>query len=265
MRWFLLLAVICNVAHGQIGDGVESLALEEWQAKRVEEGKPPKAPVLSILSPKVGEVGILPYSDNPAEKGLHVRTSILQILDADSLLLTVHVMGASIRGNIAGPPEEKSRLTVMVKGTSTANLADDQGIRLKGGYYVAGTESYETANGKRTVHVLTPYTEPLIPEAIAKAWEANQKANETTNAQAEKDKKIAFELKRKEPLLRTWKTKDGAFSVSAYFMGMSNGKVKLERFDNGKAIEIESSKLSADDLRKLPELKNLYEWWAKGK
>jgi hypothetical protein len=245
----------------QLGDSVTPVSLEEFYK---ENGRRPLLRIGTEM--RVGDLGILPYGHEPAKRNSFVVTKVLQVLSADSELLTVdvygYVLGSDIRFGYTSQKLQHIRsATIMVKGISTRGLADDDGVQLSGWWSVDGTESYDSAAGKRTVMVIRPFRNettaaidadvskkaedeknaPARAEAAAK--EADAKATEERDAA-----KKAEESQRKQAYLRTWKTKDGKFSVLAYFVDVAGGEVTLERQSDGKVITVSTSLLSPSDI-----------------
>lgn len=133
--------------------------------KAIEEHGENAKPVLHCAALKRGHVGYLPYWFEPRNPTPFVETSVLQVLNNRSMLLTVSVYGLNrpiriVGGKeVAGPeqPRIEETVTLWIDGIDTSNTADGRKVELPGCWQAKETTSYESALGKRTVWKLVPY------------------------------------------------------------------------------------------------------------
>ena len=112
---------------------------------------------------------------------------------------------------------------VLLKDYPTKGLVDGEKVRLLGLVQVDGTKSYTTVDGgQKTVRVVCLVSREQLLKMQAEAEAA---------------------------LFRTWTDTSGTHEIIAKFLDFRNGKVRLERKDDHKQIEIANSRLSKEDQR----------------
>lgn len=147
---------------------------------------------------------------------------------------------------IAGPGSMMAELDekdFWVEGISTAGFADGDFATMKSDlvFEVSGTKTYTTVlGGTRTIMKVEVLDFAAMQPHVAALKDAYKAAHP-------KPEKKPRPTASKQDEWRTWKSADGKFSVEAKYRGTAEGKVKLEKKD-GKTIQIEPEKLSADDL-----------------
>jgi hypothetical protein len=146
-----------------IGDNVMADKLNEWFAQLQKDGKELRLPDLPVGALKTGHVGTLPYDFDPAKPSPFVKTEVLRVMDDENYLLFVHIYALSqniARGEFGKPvrpitPVEIKGKTIWVRSSSRDRDVGDRS-QLRGAWKVAGTQDYESADGKVTVHVIEP-------------------------------------------------------------------------------------------------------------
>ena len=136
-----------------------------------------------------------------------------------------------------GPPSKRllgvldNSEVMLIRGLDMSKVSDGVQFVLQYPVVIQGTYSYTAVSGARkTVLVLERNDSKLneIAEAADKRWEDSRKAAE-------------------DALFRKWTDSTGKFSVAARFIEFKNARVRLERKDDGKEIDIPMSRLSKED------------------
>lgn len=135
--------------------------------------------------------------------------------------------------------------------------ANGFGAKLTNVYIVSMSLDTETKTwtmqGARLGDEILYVSSSPIPET-AEAKKEREKtdkrlAEERQRREAKHAAEVAAQEKaEKETYRRTWTSKDRQFSVDAYFVSQGNGKVILERVDNGNEISVSTAILVPNDV-----------------
>lgn len=244
-----MLAFLALLVVAQLGDEVTPVSVRDFYKEKG------RRPVIGT-SFQDGDIGLLPYRYDPQSTSSYCQTRVLQVLTDDKVLLSIDIYSAYQPDRRVAVLAMKlsTTVTVMMKGGSTRNLADNENVQFGGWWKVDGTESYESASGKRTVRVLRSFqndeTDAIDADLIKKASDkaaAIVKAAADAKAAEELAKQQAEERKR-DGYRRTWTSKDGKFTVDAYFINQGDGEVSLRRVFDGKLISVPAGTLSTADI-----------------
>ncbi len=259
-----MLIFLAILAVAQLGDEATPVSVADFYK---ENGR---RPTIGIDLPD-GGIGILPYRGAAGNRGgVHAETHVLQVLTDDSALISFRIFTPyqpDLRVPVVATRHSQT-VTVMFKGISTRGVADGDNIAFRGWWKVDGTESYESAVGKRTVRLVRRFrndeTDAIDADLIKKATDQqNEIAKAESDAKAAEEEKVVTaraakelaEERKRESYRRTWTSKDGKFSVDAYFIDQATGEITLKRASDGKEIKVATTVLSAADIDQARQMK----------
>ncbi|HUT91490.1 MAG TPA: SHD1 domain-containing protein [Thermoguttaceae bacterium] len=200
-------------------------------------------PAISILNPKVGQIGVLVLRENRLGAA-HYR--VLQVVDGQRAIIeaAVTLSPPDIPPGVRSTPPprpERHTWTFFLKGPLVGNLREEQRISspsddgpLSGAFKITGMETYTTTIGaSRTIHVVEPYAVAPVLARIRTAKEVQMQVEQQPPGAGETE-------------WRTWTTADGRFKTEAKFVKFAMGTLTLEKKD-GSTIEVKLDILCSED------------------
>ena len=187
--------------------------------QRLSKGKGVYLPSLSRRL-SAGEIGVL--RENVPYSAVAQDVYVFQVIDEDTLLIEI----AYSRSN---------RMICWLDGFSTNGVVDgDRHSGVAALLRVTGTRQYGTAiGGSRTVFVLEPFGLDVDP-------------SESQPAERRRSRQRGTVRRNQAEAPRLWTDNTGRFQVTAVFVSLTGGNVKLRKSD-GNEITLPLERLSRED------------------
>jgi hypothetical protein len=200
--------------------------------KTAEQGQGPKD-VLHTWNLKTGQLGRVDWG-----------TKIYEVLGPSQAILYVHseyLLGPT-EDIPSGLPQLNNPISVEVKGIVTKDLADGQGLRLKGIFRVQETQR---KNGG-TIFVLEESSKQWAEIERKERDETQKRLNAEHNARMQESEREA--AAKEAARWRTWTKADGTKIGRARYMSIAMGKVRLKRED-GTMLAVPRDELCDEDRK----------------